>query len=438
MSLLGDVRIIFVEGAICGAIRRELQSTMYGFSQEVTSFAPVSQSGDGASNTGEHVNGAGKTAGAVALPIPQTKRRPGRPLGARNKVSAPSRAILSKYAHRNTEEICRWALGKPLKRPLKLGGYEWVWPTSEEVLWAKQWVGDRTVPKIQAIEHTGIDGEALTESGSDDEPSLRHTVRSLFAGLSEETRAAADVGDDDETGDGAGLTALRTAAASLVDEDGKEGVAGSEAYGRPTRAESQGPIEPRLHSQEFPEKNSETASGVSSPGARAGGVVTDSGASRLPSYSDVSPRRTLAGGGSFVAPTSGERLPAGWRVVEQIPTEGTQAGQPIINIYDPRDEHRGRAYDADAAVAKAKALARADDAAGVTPVRRAPSDLATAEVGERILVGERGGWLELREIAGDGRERWAVCDANGNFQGVKWGKAAAEAEAERLIGVGKI
>ena len=57
---------------------------------------------------------------------------------------------------------------------------------------------------------------------------------------------------------------------------------------------------------------------------------------------------------------------------------------------------------------------------------------------ERHLVGECGHWIELRETANDGREKFAVVDPAGNLITFIWGKAAAEAAVHQLIEKGAI
>lgn len=303
----------------------------------------------------------------------------------------------------------------------------------------------KLLPDLKSEEIAATNLNVNAEATDTGVVNIRQLARSLLAGVAIDQHGD-EAGDDaDLTGDLDGA-ALRTAAAALGDdgEDDDDGGGLKRGHGPATGADSLGPNPPHLHSAEKNSsgknsKNSEVAADDPLASARSGSPLSGS-AAPFSSGDDTSPRRMgLAGGASVALPTASGRPPNGWQVEEATLAEGTQAGQRVFNIYDPAGEHKGRRYTRDDAVALAKKFAAEDIASGRTPVKRAPAPHSgLAEEGERILYGERGGWLELRERAGDGRERWAICDANGTFQGVKWGKEAAEAEAERLIALGKI
>jgi len=70
-----------------------------------------------------------------------------------------------------------------------------------------------------------------------------------------------------------------------------------------------------------------------------------------------------------------------------------------------------------------------------------PADILSPEnpipnnIGERVLTGDRGAYIVLTEIAGSGKQKWAVHDFNGTLHSFKINKADAEELALTLPGI---
>ena len=52
---------------------------------------------------------------------------------------------------------------------------------------------------------------------------------------------------------------------------------------------------------------------------------------------------------------------------------------------------------------------------------------------KRHTIGNQGHSIVLRETGGDGREKWAILNLDGETQGYMWGRDAAEAACRQLI-----
>jgi hypothetical protein len=87
------------------------------------------------------------------------------------------------------------------------------------------------------------------------------------------------------------------------------------------------------------------------------------------------------------------------------------------------------------------------DAEVVRPDARPPKGMAAAppppapskfEVGERILLGERGHAIEHIQTGNDGRTKWWILNANGHRVSAVWGEDAARAAVDQLIRTGKV
>jgi hypothetical protein len=63
---------------------------------------------------------------------------------------------------------------------------------------------------------------------------------------------------------------------------------------------------------------------------------------------------------------------------------------------------------------------------------------APAEIGETIVVGDRGDGMQLVEISRDGRERWLLLRRDGEELGLRWGRDEARAALEEFVESGRM
>jgi hypothetical protein len=110
---------------------------------------------------------------------PPPKRRPGRPQGSKNRVSADARALLASDGLAGIKQLCAIAAGRTIYRPLRGGAArELLIPDLDQMLTAQRIIVSRLIPELKAADLTI---EQKVTPYDEPRPDVRKVARALLS-----------------------------------------------------------------------------------------------------------------------------------------------------------------------------------------------------------------------------------------------------------------